>query len=608
MREGLSELIGAPTSTGLCDKSEVRRIVFAQDLESLAHRKAVNHPRELLVWVEQCIHAIKAELLASAILNNRIGGLLALTSLVLGTREALLPNLLNSILSQSLKLFDDEEPQVRYFACESVFNILKVSRVRTLPVFAGLLDGVCKLAGDVDGENKQTSPILDRLLKEVVSEHFLKPLADYPIASTIETHVVFPNPYVKQVCLGWIVFLRSIPLSGIVHRLPCILPSLLSLLSSDQTVMLGRKDLAATADSILSDILADAEFGDSIPQSVLTQTLSVLVKYGNFQDTLSLRARTVLFDWIRVVAVTSDSKDFCADIVRILLRSFAIALDAHPLTPQPVDAIKAANKALLASPEFTNRLVERANDLTATLEEMLGNVLSSPKLTEAVMDWIAVVSDKVDLRNISLFFALDINKRVLSICLKHFGIEQIALQVLILARAGKPVSNTIELLGDLVAPTQLRTLISVFRDETEVDGEAFIFTLVTVILSSPNFEDFRTSVLAVDDLFVSSLCVKWRHRSPMAAVALCMYTHRWSEAMTIVDSVSVPDAEQMNAVISLLESEVFRSHRLALVSTSPASTDMTRFLLKLTMLMQQDSSGFKLSFNRLQLVNLFKLL
>jgi hypothetical protein len=35
--------------------------------------------------------------------------------------------------------------QVRYYACESLYNIAKVARGKTLPYFTEIFDGLCKV-------------------------------------------------------------------------------------------------------------------------------------------------------------------------------------------------------------------------------------------------------------------------------------------------------------------------------------------------------------------------------------------------------------------------------------------------------------------------------
>src|SRR6185312_14338699 len=53
-------------------------------------------------------------------------------------------SLLGLICPPVLKCFSDLDSRVRYYACESLYNIAKVSRSRILPIFNEIFDGLCK--------------------------------------------------------------------------------------------------------------------------------------------------------------------------------------------------------------------------------------------------------------------------------------------------------------------------------------------------------------------------------------------------------------------------------------------------------------------------------
>jgi vacuole morphology and inheritance protein 14 len=44
-----------------------------------------------------------------------------------------------------LKCFTDQDPRVRYFACESLYNIAKVARGNVLVYFNEIFDALCKV-------------------------------------------------------------------------------------------------------------------------------------------------------------------------------------------------------------------------------------------------------------------------------------------------------------------------------------------------------------------------------------------------------------------------------------------------------------------------------
>lgn len=63
--------------------------------------------------------------------------------------------------------FSDSDLRVRYYACESLYNVIKVARSSILPHFGQVFEALSKLAADPDQNVKNASELLDRLLKVV---------------------------------------------------------------------------------------------------------------------------------------------------------------------------------------------------------------------------------------------------------------------------------------------------------------------------------------------------------------------------------------------------------------------------------------------------------
>lgn len=76
--------------------------------------------------------------------NHRKGGLIGLAATAIGLmHEAHI--YLDKLLPPVLHCFDDPESRVRYYACESLYNIAKVSRGHVLQYFNHIFDGLCKV-------------------------------------------------------------------------------------------------------------------------------------------------------------------------------------------------------------------------------------------------------------------------------------------------------------------------------------------------------------------------------------------------------------------------------------------------------------------------------
>jgi hypothetical protein len=118
--------------------------------------------RKTLVYLVQ-------EFALSAHANNRKGGLIALASAAIGLGPQIAEHL-DLLVPAITKSFNDPEARVRFYACESLFNLSKICRGAVLAFFGDIFAGICKLVADQDTDVKNGAALYDRLLKEVVME------------------------------------------------------------------------------------------------------------------------------------------------------------------------------------------------------------------------------------------------------------------------------------------------------------------------------------------------------------------------------------------------------------------------------------------------------
>lgn len=64
-----------------------------------------------------------------------------------------------------LACFSDADLRVRYYACESLYNVVKVAREAVLPHFAPIFNALSKISTDPEQSVKNASELLDRLMK-----------------------------------------------------------------------------------------------------------------------------------------------------------------------------------------------------------------------------------------------------------------------------------------------------------------------------------------------------------------------------------------------------------------------------------------------------------
>jgi vacuole morphology and inheritance protein 14 len=174
-----------------------------------------------------------------------------------------------------LACFTDQDARVRYYACESMYNIAKVAKGEVLPYFNDIFDALCKVKPPIDGlcpptlttfqlgadselSVKNGAELLDRLIKDIVSEsaatyvsilHTSDEMSleidretpddsvDLPTAFSLarfipllKERIYVINPFTRTFLVGWITLLDSIPDLELVSYLPDFLGGLFKFL------------------------------------------------------------------------------------------------------------------------------------------------------------------------------------------------------------------------------------------------------------------------------------------------------------------------------------------------------------------------------------------
>lgn len=148
---------------GLNDKIYERRKVAAHDLEKqiLAADKAKTQ-----AILEQLCGMFSSP---SSATHSRNGGLIGLAAVAIALGQDVAPYL-STIIPPILVCLQDPESRVRYHACESLYNVAKVCKGEILIHFNEIFDALSKLASDSEQSVKSGAELLDRLMKDIVSE------------------------------------------------------------------------------------------------------------------------------------------------------------------------------------------------------------------------------------------------------------------------------------------------------------------------------------------------------------------------------------------------------------------------------------------------------
>ncbi|KAH0619421.1 hypothetical protein JD844_000034, partial [Phrynosoma platyrhinos] len=138
---------------------------------------------------------------------------------------------LKELIEPVLTCFNDADSRLRYYACEALYNIVKVARGSVLPHFNVLFDGLSKLAADPDPNVKSGSELLDRLLKDIVTESNKFDLVSF--IPLLRERIYSNNQYARQFIISWILVLESVPDINLLDYLPEILDGLFQILGDN---------------------------------------------------------------------------------------------------------------------------------------------------------------------------------------------------------------------------------------------------------------------------------------------------------------------------------------------------------------------------------------
>lgn len=101
--------------------------------------------------------------------SAKMGAITALGSVSVALGSFAIAYFLEEIIKPIIATFRDTDARVRYYACESLYNIAKIARGEILLYFNEVFDILCILVTDSESSVKNAADILDRLIKDIVS-------------------------------------------------------------------------------------------------------------------------------------------------------------------------------------------------------------------------------------------------------------------------------------------------------------------------------------------------------------------------------------------------------------------------------------------------------
>ncbi|KAK9115123.1 hypothetical protein Syun_021920 [Stephania yunnanensis] len=229
----------------LFDKLYEKRKIAALEIEALVRQLAGIGDYERVATL---IKALAKEMVPGSPSNHRKGGLIGASGIMVGMGTDA-SRFLGKILEPVFSCFSDPDSTVRYYACETLYNIAKVVRGDLIAFFTQIFDLLCKLSADPDSNVQSAAHLLNSLVKDIVTESDNFSVEEF-IPLLTERMDVF-NPFVRQFLIGWITVLDSVPDIDMLGFLPDFLDGLFDMLSDP------LPEIRQLADSALSEFLEE---------------------------------------------------------------------------------------------------------------------------------------------------------------------------------------------------------------------------------------------------------------------------------------------------------------------------------------------------------------
>uniref|UniRef100_A0A0A9X6L4 Protein VAC14 homolog n=1 Tax=Lygus hesperus TaxID=30085 RepID=A0A0A9X6L4_LYGHE len=619
----------------LTDKQYDKRKAAASEIEKMVKEFAAMNNT---VQIRKLLRVLGTEFTMSQNPNFKKGGLmgLAAVAIALGKDSAeYAEHLIRPILTN----FSDNETKIRYFACEALYNVVKVTRGAVLPYFSEIFSGLSRLAADHDQGVKNASEHLDKLLKDIVTENATFDLVGF--MPLLRERLYSKNTFARQYIISWVTVLDAVPDIQLILFLPELLDGLFDLLNDPNS-----RNLCG---HVLSEFLRSINKDPSKVQ--FTQMINILINHSQSPDeTLQMTALSWIKDFIHLS--NKQMLPYASGILSAILPCFAYESEAKRGIKDVAKAVNANLMELInpklddegQSDETHQRKSECDLDLSSVLDvlkKQLANTSMNTKV--ASLTWLYHLHNSIPKR--MLMQVDDLFPTLLHVLTDHSD-EVVQHGLNVLAQIISPESEA----GRVPVPDSpqhpffenfLHSLIGLFREDRQLLEErgSFIIRQLCILLSAEDVyksaaeimrsehdlkfarvmvDTLNTILLTSSELFQLRNVLKneeneklfqclyetWCH-NPVATISLCLLTQNYEHTCDLIMilanyEISVEFLAEVDRLIQLIESPIFIYLRLELLQV-PHNYYLIRSMYGLLMLLPQ-SETFHLLRHRLECI------
>ena len=607
----MSERDYAPLSTAcvrsLNDKIYEKRKAAALEIEKMVKEFAAHNNT---VQIKRLLKVLGEDLATSQNPHTRKGGLIGLAAMAVGLGKDT-GQYIEGLIHPILACFCDSDLRVRYYACESLYNVVKVARGAVLPQFTDIFAALSNLACDSEQSVKNATEILDRLMKDIVTESGLFDLVGF--MPLLRERIYTKNPFGRQFVIAWVSVLDAVPNMDFIIFLPEILDGLFKILE-DPT-----PEIKKVTDTVLGEFLRNIK---SNPGSVdFPGMINILITHAQSTDEL---LQLTAITWIKEFVHLSGPLmlPYMSGILLAVLPCLAYDGDTRKCIKETATQVNASLMGLITTENAPLVQVQGASqncflgeslDLSSVVEVLTKHLMYMSVQTKvAVLKWIHHLFTNIPHE---MFNHIENLFPILMKSLSDNSDEVVQQTLVVMAEiisSKSPEAATTDSSGDmqnkyftkfivnllrlfstdrhlleergafiirelcvlLSAEDIYKTLAKILLEEPNLGFACtMIQTLNVILLTSSELFDLRNKLKDLDSLesceLFKCLYISWCH-NPVATVALCLLSQHYGHACNIIRSfenieVTVEFLTEIDKLVQLIESPIFTYLRLQLL-------------------------------------------
>ncbi|CAL7935227.1 unnamed protein product [Xylocopa violacea] len=640
----MSERDYAPLSAAcvrsLNDKMYEKRKAAALEIEKMVKEFAAHNNT---VQIKRLLKVLGQDLATSQNPHSRKGGLIGLAAIAVGLGKDT-GQYIEDLIHPILACFSDSDLRVRYYACESLYNVVKVARGAVLPQFTDIFAALSKLACDSEQSVKNATELLDRLMKDIVTESGLFDLVGF--MPSLRERIYTKNPFGRQFVIAWVSVLDAVPNMDFIIFLPEILDGLFRILEDP------IPEIKKVTDTVLGEFLRSIKAN---PGRVdFPGMINILITHAQSTDEL---LQLTAITWIKEFVYLSGPLmlPYMSGILVAVLPCLAYDGDTRKniketatqvnmslmklITMENTQVVNNVNEtgAEIDKDSSQNCSLAESLDLTSVVEVLTKHLMYMSVQTKvAVLKWIHHLFTNIPHK---MFNHIENLFPILMKSLSDNSDEVVQQTLVVMAEIisskspeaaitdsnakmqnkyfTKFIVNLLRLFSTdrhlleergafiirelcvlLSAEDIYKTLAKILLEEPNLSFACtMIQTLNVILLTSSELFDLRNKLKDLDSLesceLFKCLYVSWCH-NPVATVALCLLSQHYRHACTIIRSfenieVTVEFLTEIDKLVQLIESPIFTYLRLQLLEREE-NDDLVYALYGLLMILPQSEA------------------